>query len=552
MLKFSKQSSIEIILLIAIALAVIIRIINLGSREFWYDEVLSLLLSTSQKSLYKNPDEFPIVLSQYTPALTLPVETGLSASLTTIEKLLKGLIKEPHPPLFFLGQHFWLRLFGNSEAAMRSLVALFSIGAIGSAYGLGRRLLGYRGGLLLAATLGLNPYYLFHSLNVRMYGSLVFWVILSTWALLELIHINNQTRSQQKWLWTLILIISVTGGFMTFYYYAAWFVVMAALVLLLDRRRWWQYGLCFVTSILITVPWLLWGTRQQLRNADLERFATPSSPLEATWKHLQDILQTLGTHLIVGDWVSVLPPAMTLIAGIGAIALIIICSINLWQRNQRQILFIALIVGVFPLLLMLAIDIITGKFTLGFGWGRSVIFVLPGCLLLLVVWIERGLGKWRQTAAIALLLVYLSISVADFTLRQRWMFHEIADIIEQKPTQTTLIVMNSSAWGHVLRLVYYLPPNPSIMLLAQQSDKLAPSLQDILASEGDRYERIFWLDSAKPVWGKPSTETERAQIQQILNKQFQLEKTQPLIGTWELDNFNLNLYQRNADRSSTL
>ncbi|OKH22033.1 hypothetical protein NIES593_13950 [Hydrococcus rivularis NIES-593] len=551
--KILKHFSVELLLLVAIAIAVIIRIINLGSREFWYDEVLSLLLSTGQKGLYKHPDDTPVVLAQYLGALNLPSEKGLGDILATGEKLLKGLVKEPHPPLFFIGQHLWLRLFGNSEAAMRSLVATFSIGAIGSAYGLGRCLLGYRGGLLLAALLGLNPYYLFHSLNVRMYGSLVFWVILTTWALFELIYLNNPNRSPQteskilksKWFWSVILIGAIAAGLMTFYYFACLLIVLAALVLLLDRRQWWQYTLCFVGGVLINIPWVWWGTRQQLRNADLERFETASGWLETTPQHLQDFARTLGTHLILGDWVSILPPTLATIAGIGAIAILFACSLDLWQRQQRQILGIALMLGIVPLLLMLGMDVATGKFTLGFGWGRSVIFILPGCLFLLTVWIEKAARKWRKLAAIALLLLYLSISASDFSLRNRWMFHQIADIIEQNQKATTLIVMNSTAWGHVLRLAYYLPPTSSVMLLARPSDELAPVLQKTLAPDRDRYQRILWLDSARPVWGESSTTEEKKQLRQVLDGQFQLKKTQQLFGTWELDRFNLSLYERN-------
>ncbi|MBF2020847.1 MAG: glycosyltransferase family 39 protein [Hydrococcus sp. C42_A2020_068] len=553
MAKIPKYFSVELLLLVAIAIAVLIRIINLGSREFWYDEVLSLLLSTGQKGLYKHPDDTPVVLTQYLGALNLPSEKGLGDILATGEKLLKGLVKEPHPPLFFIGQHLWLRLFGNSETAMRSLVAIFSIGAIGSAYGLGRCLLGYRGGLLLAALLGLNPYYLFHSLNVRMYGSLVFWVILTTWALFELIHLNNQNRSPQteskilksKWFWSVILIGAIAAGLMTFYYFACLLIVLAALMLLLDRRQWRQYALCFGGGVIINVPWTLWGTRQQLRNADLERFETASGWLETTLQHLQDFARTLGTHLILGDWVSILPPTPATIAGIGAIAILLACSLDLWQRQQRQILGIALMLGIVPLLLMLGMDVATGKFTLGFGWGRSVIFILPGCLFLLTVWIERAAGKWRKIAAIALLLLYLSISASDFSIRNRWMFHQIADIIEQNQKATTLIVMNSTAWGHVLRLAYYLPPTSSVMLLARPSDELAPVLQKTLAPDRDRYQRILWLDSARPVWGESSTTEEKNQLRQVLDGQFQLKKTQQLFGTWELDHFNLSLYERN-------
>ena len=560
------------ILLIVIAIAVLLRVVNLDSREFWYDEVLSLLLAGGQKNAYQTPGEVPIILADYKPLLSLPIENSINDIIKTIANLLKGLAAEPHPPLFYLTQHFWLRLFGNGEGAMRSLEALFSIGAIGSAYGLGRCLLGNRGGLLLAALLGTNDYYLFHSLNVRMYGQLILWITLSTWAILELINHQNhhpQTPSvtsdtsvtsvtpsvaksvakspltfKTKLLWHLILTISVACGFMTFYYFVYFILALTLLVLILDRQRWWQYGLSLGTGVLITIPWVLWGTRQQLRNADFERFAKAASLPEAVSRHFAGVTETLGIHLVLGDWVTSVPPITATIAGIIAIALLIACSISLWQENQHRVLTVALLLGIFPFLVALTLDIIKGQFTLGFGWGRSMILILPGCLLLLVAWIERAAGKWRQTAAAILLILYLTISIGDFSLRHRWIFHQIADIIKQEPTTPTLIVMNSNAWGHVLRLAYYMPANLPVQLLAQKSEQLASALEKTITSKPTEYKRILWLDSAKPVWGPASTPTQRDQMEKLLDKQFQLKTTQLLSGTMELDKFTAYLYQR--------
>ncbi|HAC65999.1 MAG TPA: hypothetical protein DCF68_21315 [Cyanothece sp. UBA12306] len=550
------QKNIKYLLWILIAIAVTLRVANLASREFWYDEILSLLLSTGQKINYQSPGDAPVILANYSKLLQLPVENSLTNVLQTVEKLLKGLVAEPHPPLFFLGQHFWLRLWGNSELAMRSIIALFSLGSMGCAYGLGRLLLGNQGGLIFAIFLGLNPYHLFHSLNVRMYSSLVFWTILSSWSLLELINLNNTQKTsneinsnksltQSKILWILLLIISVIAGFMTFYYFAYFVLTLGIIVLYLDRQRWWQYAIYLASSIIITTPWLWWGTRQQLRNADLGRFATSNNFLEAILKHLQDLIQVLGIHLIIGDWVSVSPPSIITIMGIGAIACLSFCSWSLWKHEQYRLLMIGLLLGIFPLLLMLTIDLITGKFTVGFGWGRSVIFILSGCLLLLVIWLEKVAKKSKNIIVIAIIGLYLTLNLVDFSLRNRSMFHDLANIINQQKSASTLIVLNSQAWGHVLRLAYYLPDQIPLSLLAQNSEILANNLEKTLINQPQKYQRLLWLDSQRPVWGKPSTEEQKKQIQEILNKHFELERSQFLFGTWELDNFDLKVYQSN-------
>jgi len=595
-LKFCTFGAFAIAVRSAIAIGIFFRIICLGRREFWYDEVLSLLLSNGQKIAYQTPGDLPVKLADYSALLSLPRTSGVSDFLTNLVNLLKGIAGgEPHPPLFYLSQHFWLYLFGNSEAGMRSLGVVLSIAAIAAAYFLGKLLLGHRGGLLLAALLAINPFYLFHSLNLRMYGPLVLWVTLTTLSLLQLIRleinapeINALEINSSKLLWTLLLIGSVTAGCLTFYLFAYWMITLGVVVLFLDRQHWWQHGLRLIAGVLLTIPWALWGTLQQLRNADFGRFNASNGFFASMLQHLQDLASTLGIHLLIGDWATSLPNSMQAIAGFLVMGLLTAGIIYGWQnphkpgflkkpgfsesfiKSPRRLLILGFLLSLFPLLIALAVDIITGKFTLGFGWGRSMIFILPGCLLLLTILImqlirvsnkisastpespqPRPLNpRWPQIFAVILLLLYLGINVGDFTLRPRWMFHQIADILQGEPNSPTLIAMNSKAWGHVMRLAYYIPANLPVMLLAEPAPELAISLEKSLEKSQEKtssqYQRIIWIDSHTPIWSNPTTETEKEAITKVLESQFQLEKTWQVSGTMNSDEFTLKLYHLSA------
>lgn len=550
--------SLETLLISAILISIFIRVINLGSREFWYDEVLSLLLSTGQKSAYITPNDVPVVLANYTLLLNLPPESNFSDIVRTLVSLLKGIVAEPHPFLFYLSQHFWLRLFGNSEIAQRSLNLLLSLFSIGCGYGLGRTLLGHRGGLLFAATLATNPFFLFHSLNVRMYAPLVLWTILSAWALIQLIGVDKinpkssqiNTKASLGWkgqlFWTGVLIAAVAAGCLTFYLFAYWLITLAALVLYLDRCHWWKHALRLGTGVLITVPWVLWGTRQQLRNADLGRFSTPPGFFATMVKHLQDVAYLLGVQLGVGDWVTSIPVWVAVSTGILWIIVFIIGSIHLWKLGERQRLGTVLILGIFPLLLALLADIVGKKFTIGFGSGRSLMIILPGCLLLITLLIQdiKKEPLYRLTAT-GLILVYLSISIGDYSLRPRQMFHQISDIIATEPTTPTLIVMNSQAWGHVNRLAYYIPPQYPVSLLAQDSAKLIPALEKTLTSTPSAYGRILFLEPANPVWSEQMTDNQRQEIEALINQNFKLKKQENLLGTMDIDQFTVSLFVKN-------
>ena len=571
--KLPTRFSLEQLLIAAIAIGILLRLLNLGSREYWYDEVLSLLVSSGQAVNYDGPESSPVALRDYTAWLSLPANAGLQ----TIKNVFQGLVKDVHPPLSFLFLHFWMRLFGNSEIATRGLIALISAGAIASAYGMGRFILGRGGGLILAALLATNPFYLSHSLNIRMYGPLVLWTILSAWAMLHLTGMGYQdapsipptseedslpltrTRAQEhkstQLLWSAILIASVAAGLLTQYLFAYWAIALGIFALAFDRRRWWQHALRLGIGVVLTLPWALWGTRQQLRNRpNLGGQFDSAGGLQ----HLSDVAQTLGNHLVLGEWATSLPVSLSIVAGCIVISLLVASAISLWKHGERRTLAIAFVLGIVPLLLALLVDIITNKFTVGFGEGRTMIFILPGCLLLIATWLLQASGRWLPPVAVGLLLLYSIVSVGDYTMRQRPMFRQVADLIEQAPTTPTLIAMNSNAWGHVLRLAYYTPPKAPVRLLARPPAKLATDLDKVLkGAEGSKYSRLIFLDSANPVWSVLKTanrkQTEKGKLEKVLQAGFcklkQLckpTKREALSGTMDIDEFTVNLYTRSA------
>jgi uncharacterized membrane protein len=537
----SRRSFFDILLCVALSIAILLRFININQRELWYDEVLSLLLSTGQKMQYVGPTDQVVTLSQYNALLHLPT---LSFPLM-LERLIRGLQGgEPHPPLFFLGHHLWLHGFGAGEIALRSLPLLWSLGAIAVAYGFGRSLLGHRAGLMFCTLLAVNPFYLFHSLNMRMYTPLVFWAILSAWALLEISRRDSDRLwERQGFLWQGCLIGAVAGGMLTFYLFAYWLIVLGALALWVDRKRAFYYALRIGAGIAITLPWMLWGTIKQLRNADIGRFSNAPAVMSPLFQHLQDALQTLGIHLVLGDWVSSVPVWAAPICGLGVLAAIVALGARLW-RQDRHWFGIAAIMGLLPIVLALLVDSLTGKYTLGFGSGRTLIIMLPGCLLLITI----ALAGWKRKGqvAIALLLFgYLAIDVGDFSLRPRQVFHQIAQVIQESPNTPTLIVLNSQAWGHVNRLAYYISPEAKVSLLAQPAPKLADSFGPIVEKSYAQYGRVLVLESQTPLWSPPTTPEQRQKMVTSLASHFKLTAQRSLSGTMDLDRFELSVYQSN-------
>lgn len=558
--------SLKMVSIAAIAMGILLRILNLGGREYWYDEALSVIFVAGRRGEYEWPPEVPVDLDTYTALLNVPPASGLSDIAANIASVLRGITNNQHAPLFYIFHNFWMRWFGNSEIATRSLVVLMSVGAIAAVYGWGRKLLGDRAALLFAALLAVNPFYLAQSLHFRMHGALPLWAALSGWAMLNLtlekrdegtatteenLELDRQRSLTTELTWSIILIGSVTAGLLTNYLFSYWAIALAILSLYLNPRRWFLHGVRLGIAGLLTVPWIWWGVRQQLRNARfvIEQFGADEGE-SAAFMHVKDILTAFGAQFVLGEWITSLPSASVTIAGAVAIALFGAAIVHLWKIGDRRLLIVALLLSVLPLAIGIATDILAEKFTVGWGGGRAILFILPGFLFLLTLWLDRAAGRWRNLLAASLLAFYLIIGIADYSLRDRRPFHQIADAISTEPNAPTLIVTNAIGWGHILRLAYYIPSSANVDLLARKPDELAADLQRFFSVENLPYSQIIWLDAARPAWSPPATPEENQQVETVLQEQFCPETScvptvsKNLSGTMELDRFTLKVYKR--------
>ena len=302
------------------------------------------------------------------------------------------------------------------------------------------------------------------------------------------------------------------------------------------------------------MPWFFWGTLKQVSNRRdvLERLSQEGSAIALMVQHGKDLAQTMANYLLLGHLTTGMLPLSdpikpTAVAvGCGAIAFVIMCVVGLIRRRQYWTLISCGLLGLLPLLLALGVDVVTNNNTLGFGWGRATIVVLPGMVLLVAAWLEKATGRWREGMTAVILAAYLTVNVMDFEGRDRQMFVSINEaLLAGSDDQVTLVAMNSKAWGHVNRLLYYLDEvaNPDI-LVADPAD-----LENVLNSALDQkdYARVLWLRANYPLWNAPETETEVLALasgtDELLGSRYSLVDARSLAGTMNLDSFELQVYQ---------
>jgi mannosyltransferase len=196
-----RQIPIHLVALAAITAAgAALRFAGIGDQSFWYDEYQT----------------------------TVHISHGF---VGTLREVATGIEREL--PLYFVCAWVWERIFGGSEAALRSLSAVAGTLTIPVAYAVVRELASRRAGLIAAAIVAVNPFLVWYSQEARTYAVLVLVCSLS---FLFFLRVLSEPGSRTLAGWSIFSALAVTT-----HYFAWLFVAVEATWLLAalaaERRR---------------------------------------------------------------------------------------------------------------------------------------------------------------------------------------------------------------------------------------------------------------------------------------------------------------------------
>jgi uncharacterized membrane protein len=194
-----------------------LRWLHIGIHSFWYDEALSALIAR-----------------------------------LSISQIVANAAASDHPPGYYLLLHFWLEL-GKTEAFIRSLSALFSLGSIPLVYRLGRWLFDRSTAALAAIGMAVLPFQVYFAQEARMYGVVIFLAVALIWLFLHIVIENR------KWMTWLGYVLVATLG-LYFHYYMAFLLLGLHLWFALNLRQYravlWRILLADGLIILLFLPQL--------------------------------------------------------------------------------------------------------------------------------------------------------------------------------------------------------------------------------------------------------------------------------------------------------
>src|SRR6478609_5185376 len=164
----------------------------------------------------------------------VPALTVLGFALASSRLGLSGLwtvitSHDPNMGLYYVLLHSWTRVFGYSEAAVRSMTVALAGFAVPVMYLLGRRLFGRSAGIIAALLLAMAPFFVQYEQTARSYALVVLLMLLSSYFFVA--ELEKPSRA------TLVAYVLASALAVYAHYFAAFVLVVQAMTLIAVRRR---------------------------------------------------------------------------------------------------------------------------------------------------------------------------------------------------------------------------------------------------------------------------------------------------------------------------
>jgi 4-amino-4-deoxy-L-arabinose transferase-like glycosyltransferase len=346
---------------LVVALGAVLRLVALGHKSFWLDEITSVAIVQQPSAAFWH---------------FLWHEEGNMA-------------------MYYVLLRPWLH-FGNSEAIIRLLSVLPGVLSIPLMYLLGKRLFGPRAGILTAALFALNPCAIASSQEARAYSFLVLMVIISTYCFIRLMEGPS---------YKFAIVYGLAAGFTYYFHYFGVLVAAAHAVSLVAMPRgkwpWKQYSVAGVILVFLAIPifWLIHA--QNVRHISWVR---PPSLLE--FYHLGAFLAANGGKAV---------GAVLLALNLVIVGLYLGKLRTEWRErdNDLQRWRHALVASSFfsPIVLTLLVSIVRPVF-----YHRFLIICLPAWVLMTAVGARQIRHRlWRTLAVGGVCVLSFVSTVISYT-----------------------------------------------------------------------------------------------------------------------------------------
>jgi uncharacterized membrane protein len=485
----------KFILIFVIIMGVIFRFVALDHKVYWFDEVYTSFRAGGWTSAAIDQALFQ---NQIIPARQLQQYQGLKPDSTVADTIHSLAVEDPqHPPLYFLMARQWMKWFGSSITASRSLPALLSLLSLPLMYLLAQELFNSSLTAFLATTLiAISPLDILFAQTARQYSLLTVFILASSYALLKVV------RSQNGLFWGLYIVSSVLGLY-THIFFGLTLAAHGAYILLLqlnsvpDKKQYsrsvpsgvsspvalvisphllLQFIITFMIIIGCYIPWILTAFNQLNRAVSTTSWTKVSIDFIDMVKFwiLNFSAILVDTNLDINDW-------QNYVIRLPVIILIILALYYISTQTSASTRLFILTSILIPFLILLLPDILLGgrRSTV----ARYLIPCFPGIQLAISDWFStrinsrrfsviNGSKTWHVILMALLVSSIISCTVSAFS--ETWWSKgvsywngEVAQQINQE--KSPLVVTdkgdNGLNKGNLISLSYLLNPDVELLLM---------------------------------------------------------------------------------------
>lgn len=334
--------------------------------------------------------------------------------------MLQVVAKDTSPPLFYVISYFWIRLFGSSEIAIRSLSLLFFIGTSVLIYFIAKHLFDKRVGIIAAVLSFFNPFLFLYAFEGRMYFCLLFFVTLSFYFLVK----------KKKISYVLAATAALYSHHFAFFAVATQFLWQLISLEKIDKKTILSLLKQYLAIFILYTPWIYPLYLQTTLVSGGFWLGKPK---------LRDLLNVTGNFIKGGlkvnyQYLTSLVFLITLVA-------------RKWQRRQWKNDSLLLLWAIFPPLLTFLIS----QTKLSIFYERYLLYCIPPLMIL----IASKTRKISHLLLAVILFFYVSTSYYNFTHPFKKPFREFSSWIKKEVPKDVFIINYNGGAHHLWETKYY-------------------------------------------------------------------------------------------------
>lgn len=147
-------------------------------------------------------------------------------------EVLKGAIRDVHPPFYFMALWGWLKIAGQSEWALRFLSAAAGVVVVWATAFVTKELIGKREALLAAFLIAISPYWLQSANELRTYSLVACWTSLATY------FYTLRQQHRQNPLMVFLFAATALAAIYTEHYAWFWLAAIGVYALMQNKSEW--------------------------------------------------------------------------------------------------------------------------------------------------------------------------------------------------------------------------------------------------------------------------------------------------------------------------